>query len=284
MTLPGYIDLHSHLVPAVDDGCSCIDESLACVRELCKRGFTGTVCTPHACVDEYPDNVPATIARWVAELQQRITAAGITYQLWAGAEVRLTPGTVDWFQRHGVPTLGASNFVLVDYWGRAWPDYADAALEYLAARRYRPVLAHPERMGLPDDEFELVVSRLVETGVLLQGNLRCITGLDGRLEQRRMHALLGQGRYQLLATDVHGPVDLMERLAGMTEVYALHGAAALAQLLSTRPRSIVAAAEEAGVKRCSRTWAASPCARGVRTHVRWNDATRAKPEGAARRG
>src|SRR5947209_11686585 len=94
----GFIDLHSHLLPGIDDGCVAPEESLACVRRLQAEGFSGTVCTPHILPDIYPHNTPDRIKVRVAELQERLRAEGLDYQLWAGGEVRLDPGTLSWFE------------------------------------------------------------------------------------------------------------------------------------------------------------------------------------------
>jgi transposase len=94
----GLIDLHSHLLPGIDDGCPTFEESLACVRTLLNYGFTGTVCTPHVGMCIFPENTPAKIATQVGALQQQLSAAGrskpsIAYDL--GCSV----GTVDIVRR-----------------------------------------------------------------------------------------------------------------------------------------------------------------------------------------
>src|SRR5271165_6658164 len=105
----GFIDLHSHVLPGIDDGCISVEESLACVRRLQAHGFVGTVCTPHILPDIYPHNTPAQIAPRVAALRERLRQEGLDYSLWAGGEVRIDAGTISWFTSMGVPTLGPSN-------------------------------------------------------------------------------------------------------------------------------------------------------------------------------
>jgi len=124
----GFIDLHSHVLPGIDDGCTVLQDSLTCVRELMTHGFVGTVCTPHMCVDEYPENTPANVARFVETLQQQLHDADIDYPLWAGGELRLADETVSWLEEYGAPTLGPGRYVLTDYWGIQWPDSADQAI------------------------------------------------------------------------------------------------------------------------------------------------------------
>jgi protein-tyrosine phosphatase len=235
----GLIDLHSHLLPGIDDGCRTVEESLACVRTLMAHGFAGTVCTPHIWMAVFPENTPAKIAEQVAVLQGQLYAAGLEYQLWAGGELRIAEDTLSSLREHGVPTLGASRKVLVDYWGTQWPPYADSVIEDLLQTGYQPILAHPERMDLDDREWEAVLRRLQQSGVWLQGNLKCLAGHEGPRVGERALRLLSDDRYQVLATDMHGTPDLADRLAGLSTVEQQVGTTKLWDLLADSPQKIV---------------------------------------------
>jgi protein-tyrosine phosphatase len=235
----GFIDLHSHVLPGIDDGCTSLDDSLACVQELIAHGFVGTVCTPHMCVTEYPEIRPASVAGYVERLQQQLREAGVDYPLWAGGELRLAEETVSWLEEHGVPTLGPGRHVLTDYWGDYWPACADRALAWLFEQGYQPILAHPERMNLNDQELDAVLARLERSGVWLQGNLKCIAGNEGPRPQQRMQRWLDEGRYRLVATDMHRPRDLAQRLAGLEAVSQQVGQDVLQRLLAIGPHEIL---------------------------------------------
>lgn len=239
----GRIDLHSHLLPGIDDGCWNIAESVACVRSLVQHGFVGTVCTPHIWLDEFPRNTPRNIAIWVDQLAKNLADLEIEYRVWPGGELRLEVNTIAALQSQGVPTLADSRYVLTDYWGRRWPAYADDALDYLVQQGYQPILAHPERMGLAEDELEELLSSLTRRGILLQGNLNSLSGGEGPQAQQRMHAWLAEGRYWLLATDMHGPDTLPGRMAGIDTAEKDFGEATVAQMLGARPREIVTQSE-----------------------------------------
>src|SRR3954470_2914039 len=122
------IDTHCHILPGVDDGCSQISESLDCIRQFMAAGYVGSICTPHIIPRAYPRNIPSQVREWVAELQQVLVENGIDYQLWAGGEVVLDPDNWKWFERDGVPTLGTSRAVLMDWWGPTWPEFADQVI------------------------------------------------------------------------------------------------------------------------------------------------------------
>jgi tyrosine-protein phosphatase YwqE len=80
--------------------------------------------------------------------------------------------------------------VLVDYWGEEWQRYCDDVIEFLLTEGYQPILAHPERMKLADEQLEKLLVRLQIAGVQLQGNLRCIAGAEGPVPERRMQRWL----------------------------------------------------------------------------------------------
>lgn len=244
-TAKNYFDLHCHLLPGIDDGCEDMEESLTCIRLLSAAGFRGAVCTPHACVSSFPNNVPRNIARWVEDLRAEILDAGLDYSIQAGAELRLAANNLAWFSLHGVPTLGESRAVLCDWWGDDWPAFCDATLDHLLARGYQPILAHPERMGLEDKLLMSVLTSLERRGVWLQGNLNSLGGGEGRRARELAWQLLNSGRYRVLATDTHDPSSVPPRLRGLavTEKESLEGT--VAELLGKRTRATVAKVERA---------------------------------------
>lgn len=234
-----YIDLHSHLIPGVDDGCGRIDETLACIGRLQTAGFVGSVCTPHVWPDLYPANTLGAVRGRVEELRGELLRAGVDYQLWPGGEVRIAPATSGWLARQGVPTLGPSRYVLIDYWGGNWPPFADELVDWLLDREYVPMLAHPERMGLDDAQLTRIVESLARRGVLLQGNLRSLAGGEGPQARAQLQGLLQQGQVYALATDTHGAADVDGRLAGLKVLDELLGPEASEKMLGMRPSEIV---------------------------------------------
>lgn len=236
---PGRIDLHSHLLPGIDDGCQDLAESLACIRQLIAAGFVGSVCTPHVIRDSYPRNRPPAIARAVNELAQAVAEAGLDYRLWPGGEVRLGRSMRAWLEEIGIPTLGDSRWVLVDHWGAFWPPEADDHLAWLAEQGYRVLLAHPERMELTFGSLDEVLARLAAGGVVLQGNLNSFGGREGLRAQELARRLWSAGQYEVLATDTHNPLGLVRRLAALEELASGPSSARLTEALVGGPWSML---------------------------------------------
>ena len=233
----GRIDVHSHLLPGIDDGCLDLDESLECVRRLTQLGYVGTICTPHVWPDIFPQNTPAHIEAWTLDLSERLREHGLNYSVWPGGELRLFDGVIDWMKEHGVPTLASSRIVLTDLWLEQWPKWVEGCFEWLLSRHYRPVLAHPER--LPSRDAEKHLERLVQMGVWLQGNFRSFTGEEGYDPDRIVRALLTDGKYQFLATDMHRPDSLEGRLDGIQLMVEEFGTELLDQLTIAAPRRLI---------------------------------------------
>lgn len=235
----GRIDLHSHLLPGVDDGCRTVDDSLECVRKLISRGFVGSVCTPHMWPAMFPQNMPQTVGPAVTSLQEQIDAAGLTYRLWPGGELRLDPFIDSWVKEVGVPTLGPGRCVLVDFWGVDWPDDATEMCRWLVAEGYQPVLAHPERMGFDETTLKKVLSQMREVGVWLQGNIGCMVGESGPTAAMWVRRLLREERYRVMALDMHGPESLELRIEGLALLEIEAGRDKLDEMFIDAPRRIL---------------------------------------------
>lgn len=243
MSSRGRIDIHSHLIPGIDDGCEDLGESLACVRRLIEAGYVGSVCTPHLWPGAYPWNTPRRVAEEVAALRKAMAAEGLDYMLWQGGELRVDPHVVSWMKEQGVPTLAGSRCVLLDFWEDHWPGYVDDALAWLQSEGYQPVLAHPERLGIANDErWRAELERWGGEGgrgLLLQGNLRPLVGGDGPTATRRGRGLLERGGYAALALDMHRPDTLDERLSGLKVAAAIVGGAEVDRLTIQAPREML---------------------------------------------
>lgn len=235
----GRIDVHSHILPGIDDGCPSVSESLDCIRQFMAAGYVGTVCTPHVSPRLYPRNTPQQIREWVSELQTVLNDNGISYQLWAGGEVVMAPDNWDWFEKTGFPTLGSSRAILMDWWGPAWPDFADPFLDRLMGAGYQPILAHPERMKLPLVELHRLVESLSNRGVWLQGNFNSLSGGEGTQSQELSQLWLQEGRYHILASDTHHPERTAGRFAGLQAAIDLVGEEQVTELIARRTGELI---------------------------------------------
>jgi protein-tyrosine phosphatase len=233
----GRVDVHSHLIPGVDDGCQTLDESLECARLLVSEGYTHSFCTPHVW-PSLPLNTPDNIRRMVADLQIALEHAHIPLRVLPGGEINLREDTLHTASESLVTYDMAGRFVLIDLWAEKLPPFFAPNVRWLQSRGAKVILAHPERMravqinpGLADTFAEL--------GLLLQGNLQCF-GDPPHAETRRVaEQYLGEGRYFMLGSDLHNLRSLPVRIAGLYRVAELVGEEGLWNLTSENPRQLL---------------------------------------------
>jgi protein-tyrosine phosphatase len=229
------IDVHCHFLPALDDGCTTLAESLECLRMMADAGYSRIFCTPH-CGNALANDPPvARVIHLINQLKTHVQEAGIPIELRPGGELRLTPHIAEDLPRLGVPTYGNSGkYILADLWERDWPIWATRAVEWLQKRDITVIIAHPERMPvLLQDPTK--INELVQLGVLFQGNLGPIAGADIRPIVALAHRYLQDGRYFMLGTDGHRQAHLATRLAGLKTVEELVGPEKLEELTIRNP-------------------------------------------------
>lgn len=234
----GRVDIHSHLLPGIDDGCRDMEDCFESIRRLKAAGFVGSICTPHVIPHMYPSNTPTHIRAWTHQLEQKLQEAGVEYRVWPGGELRLFNGVTDWLKQHAPPTLADSRFVLVDFWENKWPRWVLPAFDWLLNQDYQPILAHPERLGCAD-ALEKHVGTLRRMGVRLQGNFRCMTGEEGYQPSQWVRRLLDDNSYDFLAMDMHRPDGLDGRFDGIGLVEVEFGKTLLDRLTIDAPRKMI---------------------------------------------
>jgi protein-tyrosine phosphatase len=214
------LDLHCHILPAVDDGPATLDEALALARFCVADGITHVAATPH-CHRHLrllrPDILPA-VARFNAELGR----AGVPLTVLPGSEIQLTDPAA--YRRDCQAGLychlgDGPDFTLLELpWDdRQYPAGAGQVVAWLRARGLTPIIAHPERHGY----FRDVPGRLqalVDAGALLQLTVDSFLGNHGPRPQAEADRLLRAYRDVVLATDAHHPG---ERCSGLATGYAL---------------------------------------------------------------
>lgn len=221
---PGRFEVHAHILPGVDDGCPSIDESLTCARHLVDCGYRMLFCTPHIWPG-YPENTWKNIVRWTKDLQAKFTAGGLPLQLFPGGEINL-PGmwpTLSHWDRADVPTYGVDGrYVLIDFWADALPPEFEPGVRHLQSLGLTVILAHPERIEAFHND-PVLIGRVAEMGVLFQGNLQCFRDPPDSPTRMAVERFSKEGRYFLLATDLHRLDTLHPRLEGLRAAIDLLG-------------------------------------------------------------
>jgi protein-tyrosine phosphatase len=232
------IDVHSHLMPGVDDGARSVDEALAALGRFRAAGVTRLATTPH--LDGSLTLDPGRLEARLAELDaawDRLLAAvgGGEPSITRGTEVRLDTPVPDLGDAR--IRLGGTSFVLIEFPFLAIPPRSPEALAAIYAQGYIPVVAHPERYdGAGTARHTLDAWR--RAGAYLQVNCGSLLGRYGKPAAEVAWRLLERGAVDLLASDNHarGRVHNDE----CAELLAELGAGAQADLLlRTNPGRIL---------------------------------------------
>jgi protein-tyrosine phosphatase len=196
------IDLHSHILPRLDDGTASLAEAVELARQAAAEGVSAMAATPHV-RDDYPTSADA-VERGLAELRSELAAARVPVELLPGGELDaaylggLDEATLRRFSLAGGP------YVLVEFPYRGWPRALEGALTALRAAGLTALLAHPERNPEVQDRPEHV-EVLVDAGALVQVTGASLSGLFGRRAQAAARRLLALRLAHVLASDTHGP-------------------------------------------------------------------------------
>lgn len=207
----GMIDLHSHLLPGIDDGARDDAMSFAMARMFIADGITTVACTPHILPGLYHNSGPGIRAA-VARLQQRLDEEEIDLHLVCGADAHICPDFVQGLRSGHILSLANSRYVLVEPPHHTVPQRMENFFFDILVAGYVPILTHPERLTWINQHYG-TVRKLAANGVWMQLTAGSVTGAFGRNAQYWADRMLDEGLVQLLATDAH---DVERRIPNLS--------------------------------------------------------------------
>jgi protein-tyrosine phosphatase len=199
--LPFKTDIHSHILPGIDDGSPDLETSLKLVKGIYDLGIRKTVATPHVISDMYR-NTPQTIQAALNILKPAVAAAGMDIEIQAAAEYMMDDYFVK-LLRSGEKLLTIKDWMVLTEQSYATPtnNLNEICFELITAG-YQPILAHPERYIFYHDDFEQF-HKLKDMGFLLQVNMLSITGYYGKPVAKAAKYILEQKLVDFVGTDMH---------------------------------------------------------------------------------
>jgi len=208
-------DMHSHLVPGIDDGSPNIEASIELIKGFDELGYRKIITTPHVLWGLYP-NTTEIILKKTEKLKEAIEQAGINIEFKAAAEYFIDDHFADELKKKQ-PLLSISgNMVLVEFSMLTPPLDLNEVLFEMQMQNYQPLLAHPERYTYLMRKKE-VFDELKTAGCLFQLNLLSLSGYYGESVQSLAEHLLKKNYYDFAGTDLHHE----KHLAALKKIPAL---------------------------------------------------------------
>lgn len=194
-------DMHSHLLPGIDDGAPDLETSIQLIKSLKEMGYTKLITTPHTMEGLY-DNTREIILAGLKEVKEELERQEIDIQLEAASEYFMDPHMAKLIADDEILSFGTGKYVLIEMSFAAPSRNYESIIFDLITRGYKPVLAHPERYTYWHRKPELY-EQVVQAGCLLQVNLLSLTGYYGREIKKSGIGFLEKGMVSFLGTDLH---------------------------------------------------------------------------------
>lgn len=210
------VDIHSHLIPGIDDGSQTMDETIAMLTKFQSLGYKKVITTPHVMSDSFP-NTSEIILSGLEEVRSEIKKVGLTIEIDAAAEYYFDETFVAKIKAKDLLTFG-DNYVLLEFPFHSTPQYIDQMFFELQSRGYRPVVAHFERymyyLGKIDKAIEWR-----QKGINIQININSLSGHYGPDIKKQAERLIDAGEFDFIGTDCHRIEHLMLLEDSLTSPY-----------------------------------------------------------------
>lgn len=196
-----YIDIHSHILPGVDDGARDLDEALKMLRLAEEEGIGKMILTPHQKPDRHCVSVQGFKDR-MSVLQKEAGKCGLDIKLYPGGEIFFRQSLAEELHSGKLSTLAGSRYVLVEFFPQEQYRYIRDGLYSLLVAGYFPVIAHVERYVQIVDSWECQ-EELLDMGCFFQVNAGSLTGNGGLRTKAAAWRLVKQQMVHFVATDAH---------------------------------------------------------------------------------
>lgn len=196
-----FVDIHSHLLPGIDDGAKDLNNSIELIMKMRSYGIKNFITTPHVLGNVY-QNSSETIKKKLEEVKEALSNKGINdISIRAAAEYMLDEQFSKLLEKEDILTI-KDNYILVEMSYFSAPIHLFEIIFEIQLKGYKPILAHPERYNFYHHDFKNY-HKLKKAGCLFQLNLLSLTEQYGKNVQKISKKLIKEGLYDFVGTDVH---------------------------------------------------------------------------------
>lgn len=212
----GFIDIHSHVLPFVDDGSKSMEESLLMAKTAYDEGITDIIFTPHYRLDMF-------LTPWQKDKEvfddftSKLKADGVPINCYLGQELHNAPEMLSQLKDGKAISLNKSKYVLLELSWHQGSDYALVVKEYLSAG-FQPIIVHYERYPYSTTDG---YKELRKAGALFQINAYSLFGWENERNKELAFRMIEDGCVDFVASDMHGGSKFKERNFHIKDAYEL---------------------------------------------------------------
>lgn len=201
------IDIHSHILPNVDDGSRSLEESIKIIKQAVSNGVTDIIVTPHFILGSSYNKEKKDNKKLLAELEDKVESENIDVNLYLGNEIFVDIEMVSFLIKKKIASLNDTRYVLFELPMNNEYKNIRKTLFDLQRAGFVPVIAHPERYKIIKENPKLI-EEWIEAGAVFQGNIGSLLGRYGKEAKATLEILLRHEAITFLASDTHHNSDI----------------------------------------------------------------------------
>lgn len=215
------VDMHSHLVPGIDDGAKTLDDSIGMLIKMKEMGYQKVITTPHIMSDYYR-NTPEIILNGVDKVRDELSRLNVDLEIEAAAEYYYDETFVEKIRKGDEILTFGDNYVLFEFAFQDAPPQVDTLFFELLSKGYKPVLAHVERYGHMFNKLDKIKDWRAK-GINIQLNLNSLSGHYGPEVRQQAELMIDHECVDFVGTDCHRieHLNILERTIRLPYVHKL---------------------------------------------------------------
>lgn len=232
------IDMHSHILPNVDDGARSVEETFHLIKEAQEVGFKAIVSTSHYMLGQY-ETIASDREIWIRAICDKLQKQNIDTKIYLGNEIYLSKYIVKLIEEEKATTIQGTKYILFEMPLTIEPFNLYDVIYEMMQYKYKPILAHPERYAFVQQKPELIYE-LIQKGVLMQANYASIIGYYGKSAQILIKKFLQNNMIHFLGSDVHRENTIYPRIPQILEqLKNIIGEKKLEELTTINPQNVL---------------------------------------------
>ena len=232
------IDMHSHILPSIDDGATSVDEAFKLIEEAKSVGFEGIVLTTHYIEGYYEADIDRreVLAK---SIEDNLANKHLDVELYLGNEIYISENIVNLLKEGKASTINNTSYVLFELPFNQEPMFLYNIIYEMMQNKLVPILAHPERYEFVQQHPEFIFD-LIQRGVLMQANYGSVIGEYGEKAQIIVKKLLQNNMIHFLGSDVHRQNTIYPKMPKIiSELKKLISEDKIEELTTTNPKRVL---------------------------------------------